>query len=425
MLDNNALHVTQELLHNEDFFMQSHRKIYQVMEQLSEKSMAIDLLTVKDALEVSGELEKIGGAVYISSLVDGLPKSANVEYYAKIVKEKAILRELIHSSQNIISNCLDSDTPSEEILDIAEASIFKIAGERLRTQFLSIKDVAKESLDLLEQITDHKGAVQGVPTGYETLDKLTMGFQAADLIIVAARPSMGKTAFCLNVARNVAMNSTNKVGIFSLEMSKEQLFLRMLCSEARIDSHRLRQGKLSKDEVQKIKMAFHTLSESNIFIDDTPGIGIIEMRAKARRLKANQGLDILFVDYMQLMHGRARYENRNQEITDISRSLKELAKELKIPVIVVSQLSRAPEKRGGNYKPQLSDLRESGAIEQDADVVIFIYREELYKEGDNKGVAEMIIAKQRNGPTDSFPMTFIREYTKFENPELIHTEIER
>ncbi len=426
ILDNKALPVAQELLCDEDFFLESHRKIYRAMGQLSEKSMVIDLLTIKEALENSGELEKIGGAVYISSLVDGVPKSANIEYYAKIVKEKSILRELINSSQNIISNCLDLDTPPEEILDLAEMSIFKIAGERLKTHFIPMKDVAAESLKLLEQITDHKEAIKGIPTGFERFDELTLGLHSSDLIIIAARPSMGKTTFCLNMARNIAMNASKKVGVFSLEMSKEQLFLRMLCSEARIDSHRLRMGKLSKPEIEKLKMAFYTLSESSIFIDDTPGIGIIEMRAKTRRLKAKLGLDALIVDYLQLMHGRGRYENRNQEITDITRSLKELAKELRIPIIVVSQLSRAPEKRGTDAKPQLSDLRESGAIEQDADIVVFIYRKELYKpDSDNKGIAEMIIAKQRNGPTDTFNLTFIKEYTRFENPEFIHTSLER
>lgn len=426
MLDNKALNAAQELLRGEDFFLESHRKIYRMMEQLSEKSMVIDLLTVKEALENSGELEKIGGAVYISSLVDGVPKSANIEYYAKIVIEKSILRELIDSSHNIISNCLDSDTPPEEILDLAEMSIFKIAGERIKTQFLPMKDVAEESFKLLEQIIDHKEAIKGIPTGFEKFDELTLGLQPSELIIIAARPSMGKTTFCLNIARNIAASTPKKAGIFSLEMSKEQLFLRMLCSEARIDSHRLRMGMLSKAEVEKLKIAFNTLSESNIFIDDTPGIGVIEMRAKARRLKAKEGLDVLFVDYLQLMRGRGRYENRNQEVTDITRSLKGLAKELRIPVIVVSQLSRAPEKRGRDYKPQLSDLRESGAIEQDADLVMFIYREELYKsDSDNKGIAEMIIAKQRNGPIDSFQLTFIKEYTRFENPEFIHPGVER
>ncbi len=420
MLDNRAINVAQEMLTPFDFFLESHRKIFRTMENLSERGIGIDILTVKEALEVSGELDSVGGIAYVSSLVDGVPKSTNVEFYAKIVKEKSTLRNLIEAGSNIVSSCYESDSPSEELLDLAEMSIFKIAGERLKTHFIPIKDVASDSLKILEQIADHQELMRGIPTGFEKFDELTLGLQPADLIIIAARPSMGKTTFCLNIAEHVGLKTPQKVGIFSLEMSREQLFLRMLCSEARIDSHRLKKGILSNAEITKLRMTFHALSEANIFIDDTPGIGIIEMRAKARRLKSRHGLDLLIIDYLQLMRGRGRYENRNQEITDITRSLKELAKELRIPIITVSQLSRAPEQRGGDRRPQLSDLRESGAIEQDADLVAFIYREEFYKEeSENKGKAEVIIAKQRNGPVDTINLVFIKEYTRFENLETI------
>ena len=420
MLDNRAFNVAQELLTPADFFLESHRKVFKVMEQLSERSMAIDILTVKEALESAGDLESVGGTSYVSLLVDGVPKSTNVEYYAKIVKEKAILRNLIEAGTNIVSSCYDTDAPPEELLDHAEASIFKIAGERLKTQFILMKDVASESLKILEQISDHQELLRGIPTGFERFDELTLGLQPGDLIIIAARPSMGKTTFCLNMAEHVGMKTPHKVGIFSLEMSREQLFLRMLCSEARIDAHRLKKGILNNAEITKLRMTFNALSEANIFIDDTPGIGIIEMRAKSRRLKSRYGLDLLILDYLQLMRGRGRYENRNQEVTDITRSLKELAKELRIPVVVVSQLSRAPEQRGADRRPLLSDLRESGAIEQDADVVAFIYREEFYKQDtENKGKAEIIIAKQRNGPVDTVNLVFIKEYTRFENLETI------
>ncbi|MEW5806314.1 MAG: replicative DNA helicase [Acidobacteriota bacterium] len=421
MLDNRAINVAQEILQSPDFFLESHRKIFRVMEDLSERRVAIDILTVKEALEYSGELEAVGGAAYVSSLVDGVPKSTNVEHYAKIVKEKSILRNLIESATEIINSCYESDSPPEELLDLAEASIFRIASERLRTNFIPIRDIAKESLTILEQIAEHKELLRGIPSGFEKFDELTLGLQNGDLIIIAARPSMGKTTFCLNIAQHIGTKTNHRVGIFSLEMSREQLFLRMLCSEARIDSHRLRTGVLSKPETTKLNMAFNTVSEANIFVDDTPGIGIIEMRAKARRLKARFGLDLLIVDYLQLMRGRGKYESRYQEITDISRSLKELAKELRIPIIAVSQLSRAPEQRGKDRRPQLSDLRESGAIEQDADLVAFIYRDEVYNLDDpeNKGKAEIIIAKQRNGPTGTVNLVFIKEYTKFENLETV------
>jgi len=360
----------------------------------------------------------VGGPAYISSLIDGVPKSANVEYYARIVKEKAILRGLIDSGNRIINLCYQGEGSAEDLLDEAQKQIFSIAEGNMRTGFTPVRDVAAPTLAYIDRLAERKELITGIPTGFERLDELTSGLQNNDLIVLAARPSMGKTALALNIAQHVATRAGRTVGVFSLEMSKEQLFLRMLCAQARVDAHRLRTGRLGKEEWTRLTLAFGELTEAKIFIDDTPGLSIFEMRAKSRRLKAERGLDLLIVDYLQLMRGRTRYENRTQEVSDISRSLKGLAKELNLPLIALSQLSRAPEQRGGEHKPQLSDLRESGAIEQDADVVMFIYREEVYKPTEeNQGMAKLLIEKQRNGPTGAVDLAFIREFTKFENLE--------
>jgi replicative DNA helicase len=420
LLDNRQINKAQELLTHEAFYAERHRRIFRALEELSETGTALDLVTLRDALERAGSLEACGGVAYIATLIDGTARSANVEHYAKIVKEKAILRELIRSAQQILSSAMRATGSADEVLDEAEKAIFHVAEERLRSGFLSMRTVGELSIKVIEDLTHRRETVTGIHSGFLQLDELTAGLQPSDLIILAARPSMGKTALSLNIAAHAAMRNGRTVGVFSLEMSHQQLFQRMLCAEARVDAHRLRTGRIGKDEWDRIIKAFAELSEAPMFIDDTPGATITEMRAKARRLKLERGLDLVIVDYLQLMQGRGRYESRQQEISEISRSLKEMAKELHIPIVALSQLSRAPEQRStGEKRPQLSDLRESGAIEQDADVVLFLFREEIYKKDDPdvKGKAELIIGKQRNGPTGTIDLHFIREFTSFVNPE--------
>lgn len=416
LLDDKIFSQAAEILRSEDFFLESHQKIYRTMEDLASGSRAIDFITLREELQKSGDLERAGGSAYISSLVDGLPRLENLEHYSQIVKEKSILRKLIHLSNEVMSRCLVGDEEPTAVLEDAERAIFQIAEQQVRAGFVPIKDLLKTAVENLQELYERKQLITGIETGFTRFDELTAGLQNADLIIVAARPGLGKTSWCLNVAQYAAVKRNKAVGVFSLEMSARQLVTRLLCSEARVDGHRLRTGYLSKEDWGKISQALGELAEARLFIDDTANLSIVEMRSKARRLKAEHGLDLIIVDYLQLMSGRGRYENRTQEISAISRSLKGLAKELDIPVIAISQLSRAPEQRRGDHKPQLSDLRESGSIEQDADLVAFIYREDLFNPtDDNRGVAEMIIAKQRNGPTDSFKMAFLEAYTKFEN----------
>jgi replicative DNA helicase len=420
LLDNRQIHKVQELLTHEAFYAERHRRIFRALEDLAETGIALDLVTLRDALERNGALESCGGVAYLAALVDGTARSANVEHYAKIVKEKAILRELIRSAQQILSSAMRPVGSADSVLDEAEKAIFQVAEERLRAGFLSMKTVGERSIKLIEDLTHRREPITGIASGFMQLDEWTAGLQPSDLIVLAARPSMGKTALALNVAAHAAMRNGRTVGVFSLEMSHQQLFSRLLCAEARVDAHRLRTGRIGKDEWQRIIKSFAELSDTPMFIDDTPGVTISEMRAKTRRLKLERGLDLVIVDYLQLMRGRGRYDSRQQEISDISRSLKEMAKELNVPIIALSQLSRAPEQRGtGDKRPQLSDLRESGAIEQDADVVLFLFREEVYKKDDPdlKGKAELIIGKQRNGPTGTVDLHFIREFTSFVNPE--------
>ncbi len=418
LLDNQQFHRAQELLTAELFYFARHQKIFTALESLSEAGGVFDLVTLKDELLRTGDLEACGGAAYLASLVDGVPRSANVEHYAKIVRDRSIRRDLVRSAQQILESALKSTGATDQVLDDAEKAIFHIAEEQLRSGFLPIKYVAERSLQSINELTKRQELITGIPTGFRLLDELTAGLQPSDLIILAARPSMGKTALALNVAAHAALRHGKTVGIFSLEMAHQQLFFRLLCSEARIDAHRLRTGRVNGEEWQRIIKAFGELSEAPVYIDDTAGLGIMEMRAKARRLKSEKALDLLIVDYLQLMRGRVSRDSRQQEISEISRSLKELAKELQIPLLALSQLSRAPEQRTGDRRPQLSDLRESGAIEQDADVVLFLFREEVYRknEPDLHGKAELIIGKQRNGPTDTVDLVFIREFTRFENP---------
>jgi replicative DNA helicase len=416
LIHNDAINSAAQIVDSKDFFRDAHRRIWDKMVALSERSLPIDYVTLKEELGRSGELEEVGGPAYITALVDGVPRSTNVEQYARIVKEKAVLRSLIFSANRIISSAYDEEEDPDTLLDGAERAIFEIAEGRIRQGFVPLRDLVHSSFATIEKLQQHKGMVTGVPTGFVDLDEMTSGLQPSDMVIVAARPSMGKTSFVLNVAQHVGTTTDMTVGFFSLEMSKEQLFMRMLTSEARIDAHRFRSGYLGEKDYSKLSQAMGKLADSRVYIDDTASIGVLEMRAKCRRLMAEAGLHLVIVDYIQLMQGRGRFESRQQELSAISRSMKGLAKELNVPIICLSQLSRAPESRS-DHRPQLSDLRESGALEQDADVVMFIYREDQYEKGDetNQGVAEIIVGKQRNGPTGSVQLAFLREYTRFEN----------
>jgi replicative DNA helicase len=414
LLDNAVCNQAIELLRREDFFLDSHRRIFDKMITLTERLMPIDLITLSDELRRLGEFEQIGGATYIASLIDGVPRTDTIEPYAKLVKQKSMLRKLISASQQIVSLAFEEEDDADVIIDKAEHLIFEIAEDRVRQGFQYIGDVAHRRLEQIEQMAGRPAMITGVPTGFTDFDRMTSGLQRQELVVIAARPSMGKTALALNMAQYAAKNG-NVVGIFSLEMSAEQLVSRLLCSEARVDAHRLRTGYLNREEWARLADALRRLCETKVYIDDSAAVSVMEMRAKCRRLKAEHGLDMLIIDYLQLMAGRGRIESRQQEVSQISRDLKGLAKELDVPVVALSQLSRAPEQRS-EHKPQLSDLRESGAIEQDSDLVCFIYREELYNPTDeNQGTAELIIGKQRNGPTGTVPLAFLKEFTRFEN----------
>jgi replicative DNA helicase len=417
LVHNDAFNLAAQVIDSSDFYRDAHRRIFERMVQLSERNQAIDFVTLKEELSRAGEIDEVGGPAYVAALADGVPRATNVEYYARIVKEKSTLRNLIFAANKILTNAYEADQESDLILDEAESSIFAVADDRLKAGFIPMRDLVKESFPKIEQLFEQKRLVTGVPTGFVDLDEMTRGLQAGDLIIVAARPSMGKTSLVLNMAQHVAIQPEHTVGFFSLEMSKESLFLRLLTSEAQIDSHRLMSGAIGQKDYGRISHALESLSAMRLFIDDTANIGVMEMRAKARRLQKEHRLSLLVVDYIQLMSGRGRFENRTLELASISRSLKGLAKELRVPVVVLSQLSRAPESRS-DHRPQLSDLRESGALEQDADVVVLIYREDAYNRDPNNpdaGTAELIVAKQRNGPTGTVRLAFLREQTRFAN----------
>jgi replicative DNA helicase len=417
LVDNSAFNSAAEILVRDDFHRDAHRRIFDAMAALAERSRPIDLVTLKDELVRQQALESVGGAAYLAALVDGVPRVTNVEQWSRIIKEKAVLRSLIHAGQRIVHAAFEAEDDAATLLDRAEKSIFDIAERRVRQGFVSIREIVKESFRTIDQLSQSRELVTGLPTGFVDLDEKTSGLQKGDLIIVAARPAMGKTSLCLNIAQNATHRTGETVGVFSLEMSKEQLVLRLLCSDARIDAHRLRTGNLNEKDWARLAKAYAELSQARLFIDDSASLTPLEMRAKCRRLKAEHGLGLIIVDYLQLMSQGGRVENRQQEISAISRSLKGLAKELDAPLVALSQLSRAPEART-DRRPQLSDLRESGAIEQDADIVMFIYREEEHKPTDeNHGIAEIIIGKQRNGPTGSIKLAFLKEYTRFENLE--------
>ena len=417
LIDNATFNVVAAVLQPEAFFRDAPRRIFERMADLSERSQPIDFITLKEELARAGELDEVGGPAYLASLTDGVPRSTNAEYYAQIVKEKATLRALIFSANKILATAYEAEQEADLILDEAESSIFAVADDRVKAGFVPMRTLVSESFPKIEKLFTHKSHITGVATGFADIDRKTRGLQPGDMVIVAARPSMGKTSLVLNICQHVATHG-GVAGFFSLEMSKESLFMRMLASEARIDMHRLMSGQIGQREYGQITQALESLSEAQLFIDDTAGISVLEMRAKARRLKAEHGLNLLAIDYVQLMTGRGRFENRTLELASISRSLKGLAKELGVPIIVLSQLSRASEARS-DKRPQLSDLRESGALEQDADVVALIFREEMYKLGDepseNDGIAEIIIAKQRNGPTGTVKLAFLREQTRFAN----------
>jgi len=410
-------------LKSDDFSLDAHRRIFSRMRDLQDTGRPIDMITLAEELDRRKEIEAIGGIAYLSSLIDGVPERPSIEHYVRIVRNKALLRGLINIAQLAIAEAIDHSDEAEEVINRAEQGIFALSENRLGQGFTDIPTIVKNSFGSLDELYSRGQEITGLATQFTLLDKMTSGFQPSDLIIIAARPSMGKTALAMNIAENAALDDKGKVvGVFSLEMSKEALLMRMLASAAQVDSHKLRTGFIGRADMDKLTHAMERLMMAKLYIDDTPGISVTEMRSKARRLKQQEGrLDLVIVDYLQLMSavaiGGKRFENRTQEVSAISRGLKAVAKELKVPVVALSQLSRAPESRGGDHRPQLSDLRESGSIEQDADVVAFIFREEVYKKDDPdlEGIAELIIAKQRNGPTGVIKLAFKHSSTRFDN----------
>jgi replicative DNA helicase len=429
LINSNAFYRVVDKIDVEDFFKDAHRAIFAVMRNLAESNRPIDMLTVKEELARGGLLDRIGGSAYVSSLVDVIPDIANVEYYASIVRQYSTTRQLMLMGSKMIQAASETPGDPAEVLSLAEKSLYQIAEGNIDKGFVALDRITRTNMTAIEQLQHAGKLITGIPTGYDRFNEFTSGFQPSDLIIIAARPSMGKTSFLMNIAESIAIPARDgqprppaqrlySVGVFSLEMSKEQIGLRMLSSESGVSNHLIRAGMLSERNWRDLAEASSRLAKAKIFIDDTPGIDPMEMRAKARRLKMEAGLDIVMVDYLQLMSVKGKVESRNQEISQISRSLKAIAKELQVPLISLSQLSRRPEQRTGDHRPQLSDLRESGSIEQDADVVCFIYRDEVYnKDTEEKGIAEIIIGKQRNGPIGDFKLVFRNDITKFFNYE--------
>ncbi len=414
LLDNHQLDAALDKVKPEDFFHDPHRRIFLQMIELGERHQAIDLVTLNDQLARKGELESVGGTAYLSSLVDGVPRVSNIEHYARIVKEKALLRSVIHTTQAIQQEALEAEEDADAILDRAESRIFELAEDRVRAGLIGMGDLVRDNYERISQLFDEGKRVTGLSTGYHQLDDLTSGLQPSELIVIAARPSVGKTAFALNIAANVALHGQRQVAIFSLEMSKESLLMRLLSDHARIDAHKFRTGHLSRDDRSKITRSLMELAEVPLWIDDAGGTTVLEMGAKCRRMARDKGLSLILVDYLQLVTGRGRFNTRNEEVASITRGLKAIAKELKVPVVVLSQLTRAPEK--DDRGPRLSDLRDSGAIEQDADVVMFIHRPNMFKEGvtpEERGETELNIAKQRNGPTDMLKYVFLASIHAF------------
>ena len=405
-----------EIIDENAFYKEAHRIVYKTIIELFSGNAVVDLITLTEQLKKKGQLDEVGGAPYITSLTSAIPTAANIEHYAKIIKEKMIIRQLINSATEIVHDCYESASPADKILDNAERLVFEVTSKKIERKWVSLKDIIKDSIETIDNLYQRKENITGIPTGFHELDVMTAGLQKADLIVVAGRPSMGKSALITCIAEYAAIVEKIPIAFFSLEMSKEQLVQRMLCSHARVNAHKVRTGFLSQADWPRLVNAAGKLSEAPIYIDDTPSITGLELRAKARRLKAQYDIKLIILDYLQLMQGPAKSESRQQEISEISRSLKALARELNVPLIAVSQLSRAVEQRS-DHRPMLSDLRESGAIEQDADLVALLMREEYYNPHmeDKKGLAEIIIAKQRNGPVGSLYLTFVNEYTRFEN----------
>ncbi len=417
LLDSAALSFVVPILREEDFFPDTHRRVYRAMLELFQRSAEIDVLTLKEELDRTGSVEKAGGAAYLSSLLDAVPDVSSVEHYARIVKEKSTMRRLIRVGQRMVREGLTQEKNAEVLLGDAAGEIFDIAEDSVRGGFTPIGQIVRHNLELIEDARNRQGILSGLPTGFTELDRLTSGLQPTDLLVLAARPSVGKTSLALNIAQHIAFREGRSVGFFSLEMSKEQIGFRVLCSEADVDAKKVRDGYASKEAVGRLVLAQSKIAATNFFIDDGAALSVPEMRAKGQRLKREKGLDLLVVDYLQLMAGHGRFDNRTQEVSQISRGLKLLGKELRVPILALSQLSRQPEQRKGELrKPQLADLRDSGSIEQDADVVIFLYREELYnRDTERKGIADVIIAKQRNGPTGEFPLVFLADHMTFAN----------
>ena len=422
ILLDNLIFAQAAQLKPDDFSLDGHRRIFSRMRDLQDTGRPVDMITLAEELDRRKEVEAVGGIAYLSSLIDGVPERPSVEHYVRIVRNKALLRGLINIAQTAIAEAIEHSDEAEEVINRAEQGIFQLSEDRLGQGFSDIPSIVRGSFGSLDELYSRGQEITGLATHYTQLDKMTMGFQPSDLVIIAARPSMGKTSLAMNIAENVAIEDGKVVGVFSLEMSKEALLMRMLASYSKVDSVKLRSGFITKEDRAKLTHAMEGLMQAKLFIDDTPGISVTEMRSKARRLRQQEGrLDLIIVDYLQLMSavpiGGKRFENRTQEVSAISRGLKAVAKELKVPVMALSQLSRAPESRGGDHRPQLSDLRESGSIEQDADVVAFIFREEVYKKDDPdlEGVAEIILAKQRNGPIGMIKLAFLHSSTRFEN----------
>ena len=436
LLNKEAIGRALEIIDKDCFYRDDHQKIFGVLVDLYDKNQPVDIITVSEELNrrksagsKSGQLDEVGGRMYILELTEKIATTANIEYHCNIVLEKSTLRKLINTSTQIVSQCYDATQEVDDLLDRAEQGIFSISEKRIKEGFIPLGELLPHTFEEIEGYQKKGGLITGIPTGFFELDYLTGGLQKSDLIVVASRPSMGKTSLCLTIAESVAIDAKTPVGIFSLEMSKNQVVQRMLCSRARFSTHKMRTGKIRDEDYSNLAMAVGPLAEAKIFVDDTPSIGILQLRAKSRRLKAQHDVGLIMVDYLQLMQGPRSAESRQQEISIISRSLKGLAKELDIPVIAVSQLSRKVEDRGGEKRPMLADLRESGAIEQDADVVMFIYRPELYKiekfrDGTpTQGLAEIMLEKHRNGPTGDLRLTFLRDCARFANPEFIRREV--
>lgn len=418
LLDPGSLLHIIDKLRDEEFYLESHRLVYQACLELHERGQGADLLTVSNYLREQGRLEQVGGATHLSSLVDSLPDVANVIHYAEIVHDKAVKRQLIAAAQSILSTCALDHGEAREAVEKAQKDVFRIAEDTLSGGLVHIRGLADQELQNIEASRESHSTLTGLDTGFVRLNELTSGLQRKDLVILAARPSMGKTSLGLNICAHATLRQNKKVAVFSLEMAAEQLVRRMLSSEARVDQKRISGGYLARSDWPKLELASQALRDVSLWIDDTPGITVLELSAKARRLKQERGLDLVMVDYMQLMSGGARFSSRNEEVSAISRSLKAVAKELDVPMLVLSQLSRQPERRGGDHRPQLSDLRESGSIEQDADVVMFIIRPSVYdREAEDPRKAELIIAKQRNGPIGEIDLVFQHEFTRFENAD--------